>query len=126
MRGALSDERTILSFTITVGLASAVILGSESRGTRDYIAVSYSRLPFPSPPTTRRATVEVFDPTSTRDPGVSKLNCLNITILQGIENTVSSNTPIVVCLPISCLETVFFLLLGACSFPREPVYQAVT
>jgi hypothetical protein len=29
--------------------------------------VSDSRCPFSSPPTTRRATVEVFDPASTRD-----------------------------------------------------------
>jgi hypothetical protein len=32
-----------------------------------YFTVSDSRLPFPSPPTTRRATVEVFDPASTQD-----------------------------------------------------------
>jgi hypothetical protein len=73
-------------------LASAVILGSESRGTRDHILLSQIRhspnlegqvpvlisprnrvpnytprhwLPFLSPPTTRRATVEVFEPAST-------------------------------------------------------------
>jgi hypothetical protein len=39
MWGALSDERTGLSFTIAAGLASAVILGSESRGSRDHILV---------------------------------------------------------------------------------------
>jgi hypothetical protein len=33
--GALSDERTGLPFTIAAGLASAVILGPESCGTRD-------------------------------------------------------------------------------------------
>jgi hypothetical protein len=31
-----------------------------------YFTVSHSRLPFPSPPTTRRATVEVFDPATTQ------------------------------------------------------------
>jgi hypothetical protein len=47
-------------------LASAVILGSKSRGTRDrYFTVSDSRLPFSLPPTTRRPTVEVFEPAST-------------------------------------------------------------
>jgi hypothetical protein len=73
-------------------LASAVILGSESRGTRDHILLSQIRdspnlegqvpvfisprnwvaelyfrhwIPFSSPPTTRRATVEVFVPAST-------------------------------------------------------------
>jgi hypothetical protein len=74
-------------------LASAVILGSESRGTHDHILRSQIRdsptwrarspylyppgtgwpsytprhwVPFSSPPTTRRATVEVFEPASTR------------------------------------------------------------
>jgi hypothetical protein len=37
MWGALSDERTGLSFTIAAGPRSGVILGSESRGTRDHI-----------------------------------------------------------------------------------------
>jgi hypothetical protein len=32
-----------------------------------YFSVSDSRLPFSSPPTTRRVTVEVFDPASTQD-----------------------------------------------------------
>jgi hypothetical protein len=36
-----------------------------------YFTVSDSRLPFSSPPTTRRATVEVFDPASTRDRPLS-------------------------------------------------------
>jgi hypothetical protein len=43
MWGALSDERTDLSFTIAAGLASAVILGSESRVTRDHILLSQIR-----------------------------------------------------------------------------------
>jgi hypothetical protein len=71
-------------------LASAVILRSESRGTHDHILLSEIRdlegqvpvfisprnsgavvpprqwVPFSSPPTTRMATVDVFDPTSTR------------------------------------------------------------
>jgi hypothetical protein len=40
MWGALSDERTGLSFTIAAGLASAVILGSASLGTRERILLS--------------------------------------------------------------------------------------
>jgi hypothetical protein len=43
MWGALSDKRTGLPFTIAVVLASAVILGSESRGTRDHILLSQIR-----------------------------------------------------------------------------------
>jgi hypothetical protein len=37
-----------------------------------YFTVSDSRLPFSSPPTTRRATVEVFDPASTREHGSAR------------------------------------------------------
>jgi hypothetical protein len=70
-------------------LANTLILRSESCGTHNHILLSDSRLPHPegsgpciyipqeqgdpvipfpfsSPPTTRRATVEVFNPTSTR------------------------------------------------------------
>jgi hypothetical protein len=47
-------------------LDRAVFLGSESFGSRDHILLSVLRLPFSSPPTTRRVTVEIFDLTSTR------------------------------------------------------------
>jgi hypothetical protein len=68
MWGTLSDDRTGLSFTIAAGPRQR----SHSRvrvpwDSRPYFIVSDSRLPFLSPPTTRRATVEVFDPVSTRD-----------------------------------------------------------
>jgi hypothetical protein len=49
-----------------LALVSAV-LGSEALFlSRPYFTVSDLRLPFSSPPTTRRVTVEVFDPASTR------------------------------------------------------------
>jgi hypothetical protein len=51
---------------LLLALARAVIFGSESRRTRGHILLSHWRLPFSSPPTTRRVTVEVFDPASTR------------------------------------------------------------
>jgi hypothetical protein len=38
-----SDERTGLPFTIAAGLASSVILGYESRGTREHILLSQIR-----------------------------------------------------------------------------------
>jgi hypothetical protein len=68
MWGALSDVRTGMSFIIVVGPRQR----NHSRGrvpldSRPYFTVSDSRLPSSSPPTTRRATVEVFDPVSTRD-----------------------------------------------------------
>jgi hypothetical protein len=68
MWGDVSDERTGLSFTIAAGPRQR----SHSRirvlwDSWSYFTVSGSRLPFSSPPTTRRAAVEVFDPASTRD-----------------------------------------------------------
>jgi hypothetical protein len=66
--GALSDERTGLSFTIAAGLRQR----SHFRvrvpwDSRPYFTASDSRLPFSSPSTTRRVKVEVFDATSTRE-----------------------------------------------------------
>jgi hypothetical protein len=53
---------------LLLAVASAVIFGSESHRTRDHILLSqFQRLPFSSPPTTRRVTVEVFVPASTGD-----------------------------------------------------------
>jgi hypothetical protein len=68
MWGALSDERTGLSFTRAAGPRQR----SHSRvrvplDSWPYFTVSDSRFPFSSPPTTRRVTVEVFDPASTRE-----------------------------------------------------------
>jgi hypothetical protein len=68
MWGALSDERTGLTFTI----ASDPRQRSHFRvrvpwDSWPYFTVSDLRLPFSSPPTTRRAKVEVSDPASTRD-----------------------------------------------------------
>jgi hypothetical protein len=65
--GALSDGRTDLSFTIAAGPHHR----SHSRvrfpwDSRPYFTVSDSRLPFSSPLTSRRVTVEVFDLASTR------------------------------------------------------------
>jgi hypothetical protein len=75
---SLTRER-VCHLQLLLVLASAVILGSESRGTHDHILLSQIRdfpnlegqvpvfisprhwVPFSSPPTTSRATVEVFD-----------------------------------------------------------------
>jgi hypothetical protein len=63
--GALSDEKSGLSFLCAAGPCqrnlSRVQVPWDLRPT-----VSHLRLPFSSPPTTRRVTVEVFDPASTR------------------------------------------------------------
>jgi hypothetical protein len=67
LRGALSDERTGLSFVCAAGPCqrslSRVLVPWDLRS---YFTVSDLRLPFLSPPTTHRVTVEVFDPASTR------------------------------------------------------------
>jgi hypothetical protein len=65
---ALSDERTGLSFTTSAGTRQR----SHSRvrvpwDSRPYFIVSDPKLPFLLPPTTRRATVEVFNPAFTWD-----------------------------------------------------------
>jgi hypothetical protein len=67
MWGVLSDERTGLSFAIATGPRQR----SNSRvrvpwDSRPYFTVSDLRLPFSSPPRTRRVTVEILVPASTR------------------------------------------------------------
>jgi hypothetical protein len=63
--GPLCDERTSLSFVYAAGPCqrslSRVRVPLDSRL---YFTISVLRLPFSSPPTTRRVTVEVFEPTS--------------------------------------------------------------
>jgi hypothetical protein len=72
MWGALSDERIGLSFTIAAGPRQRSHFRVRvSWDSLQYLTVSDSRLFFSSPPTTRRATVDVFEPASTR---VNKAN----------------------------------------------------
>jgi hypothetical protein len=67
MWGALADESTNLSFTIAPGPPQhsnfRVRVPWDSW---PYFTVSEPRLPFWSPPTTRKVTVEIFDLASTR------------------------------------------------------------
>jgi hypothetical protein len=54
---------------------------------RPYFTVSDLRLPFPSPPTTRRFTVELFDPASTRVTKLSEVEVevtLRLTVSQSV------------------------------------------
>jgi hypothetical protein len=63
--GALSEKRTGLSFTIvSCPRQRSHFWVRVPWDSLPYFTVSDSRLPFSSPPTTRRATVEVFDPAS--------------------------------------------------------------
>jgi hypothetical protein len=59
------------ALSLTRGLAAGAHQRSHSRvlvpwDSWSYFIISHSRLPFSSPPTTRRDTVEVFDPATTR------------------------------------------------------------
>jgi hypothetical protein len=95
MWGALSDERTGLSFTIAAGPSQrSHSLVRAPLDSRPYFTVSDLRLPISSPPTTRRVTVEVFDPASTRvsPPHFCRNPCLK-TYLVGpdTEHLASSN-----------------------------------
>jgi hypothetical protein len=65
--GALSDERTGLTFLYASGPCQRNLsLVRAPWVSRPYFTVSHLRLPFSSPPTTHRVTMEVFDPASTR------------------------------------------------------------
>jgi hypothetical protein len=65
--GALSDERSGLSFVYAAGPCQRSLSRVRVHwDLRPYFTVSDLRLPFSSPPTTRRFTMEVFDPASTR------------------------------------------------------------
>jgi hypothetical protein len=65
--GAFSDERTSLAFVYAAGPCqhslSRVRVPWDSR---PYFTVSDLKIAFSSPPTTRRVTVGLFDPASTR------------------------------------------------------------
>jgi hypothetical protein len=82
----LSDERAGLSLIIASGPRQS----SHSRvrvpwDSRPHFTVSDLRFPFLSPPTTRRATVRVFDPASTREWLEFKVKAtLRLTVSQSV------------------------------------------
>jgi hypothetical protein len=74
MLGALSDDRTGLSFKTAAGPRQRNHSRVRHRwDSRQYFTVSDSKLHFSSPPLIRRATVKVFDPVSTQDTNFSQL-----------------------------------------------------
>jgi hypothetical protein len=87
--GAFSLTRGwVCCLQLILALASAVILGSESLGTRNHIfTVSDSRFPFSSPPTTRRAMVEVMQ--LSHRPHTE--HCFTVSPLTCVRNLLPSN-----------------------------------
>jgi hypothetical protein len=76
MSDALSDERTDLSFLYAAGPCQHILsLVRVPCNSRPYFTLSDSRLPFSSPPTTRRVSMEVFDPASRRGTHYFYRNC---------------------------------------------------
>jgi hypothetical protein len=73
----LSDKRSGLSFAHVAGPCQRSLSWVRVPwDSRPYSTLSGLRLPFSSPPTTRKVTVEVFDPASTR----VSTNCLSLHI----------------------------------------------
>jgi hypothetical protein len=128
MWSALSDERTSLSFTIAADprqcCHSRVRVLWDSR---TYSTVSDSRLPFSSPPTTRRVTVEVYDPASTQQwfyYGFSNEVFL-ITTFHGPWRKHSLSVVRKACLQRRCVGAVVTQLLLEYALPPEYVYRVV-
>jgi hypothetical protein len=83
---AVSDERTGMSFTIVAGPRQRTHSGVRIPwDSRPYFYCLRFETSFLSPPTTRRATVEVFDPASTRDINC-KLRYIKLNVLRIIQS----------------------------------------
>jgi hypothetical protein len=102
--GALSDERTGLSFVYATGprqCSPSCVCGPLV--SRPYFTVSHLRLPFSSPPTNRRVTVEVFHPASTQ--GVSWLPEDYLYSIRA-DHTENSGSIVETCLPSHSIATI--------------------
>jgi hypothetical protein len=99
-----------LSFTIAAGLPQCIHFWVRVPwDSEPYFTVSDSRLHFLSPPTTRRATVKVFDPASTREEYQFTSSLLLLPLrTDRIENIVPNNSSSVACISVAaetCLQT---------------------
>jgi hypothetical protein len=103
-------------------LASIVILGSESRGTRDHILLSQIETSIFLASYDPKVTVEVFDPASGLLPA-SEL--FLITTLQGSCRKHSLSIVRKARVERRCMATEVIRLLLAYSLPRECVYRSV-
>jgi hypothetical protein len=102
---------------LLLALASEVILGSEFRGTRNHILLSEIRnFPFSSPPTTRKAAVELFDPASTRGL-FCRTNSLSVVASRSCRKDRVENTD---------SQLAHWCSLGICCLGTGVVYRVVT
>jgi hypothetical protein len=123
MWSALSDERTGLSFTTAAGPCQRSL--SRVRvpwDLRPYFTVSDLRLHFLSPPTTRRATVEVFNPASTWGSDPTAHSSRYIAAAR-----TAYKTPSILVLQRNCLATSYYDVfpIVACIRCCENVYGVV-
>jgi hypothetical protein len=119
-----------------------MLLALARRDSWPYFSVSVLRLPFSSPPTTRRVTVEVFEPSSTRVPWItaSQLRISSARSVEWyslgadhIENGASNSTSIVACAAVSRTayrtplpQLVHWCVLGICCLATGVVYRVIT
>jgi hypothetical protein len=85
---------------------------------RPYFTVSHLRLPFSSPPTTRRVTVEVFDPASTLSLNRSWSSSYSLRTAH-TENTASNTYSIVACYTAITQQWLFLWLHSSCFVQTE-------
>jgi hypothetical protein len=84
-------RRCVCLLYMLLALASAVFLESSRVPlySRPYFTVSDLRLLFSSPPTTRRVTVEVFDPASTRGLCINQSQSIKVKVKVILRLTIS-------------------------------------
>jgi hypothetical protein len=108
---ALSDERSDLSFVCAAGLCQRSL--SRVRipwDLRPYFTVWNLRLPFSSPPTSRRVKVEVFDPASKRVVSDERTGLCFIYAAGSCQRNLFSSD--------FCLSYVLYCILLVISFPE--------
>jgi hypothetical protein len=116
MWGTLSDERMGLPFTIAVGPSQVQsFLGLIPMGLAAIFYCLRFETSFLSPPMTRRATVEVFDPASMWDSLLTLERFLVYSLGTGsIEDTVPIGYSILAC--VSIAKICFYLSMETCLF----------
>jgi hypothetical protein len=106
LSGALSDERTGLSFIYADPRQRSLSRVPVPCDSSPYFTLSGLRLPFSSPPTTRRVTVEVFEPAPTRVSANASI-ALFITPLHGPSRKRRFQNYLYFCMRNRCIGNVY-------------------